>query len=542
MKFKNIIRLGLLATTTLVVVATGCKKQDFSNTDPDSITSETVDYRTVLPASMTSTATVIEGTSFKFLQNWMGYWARSGSYQDITEEETYSFTNDFNVGVWNGLYSNATNYDFVVRKANEKGAGFYEAVARIMKSLDMQMLVDIYGNVPYSEAFQGAANRTPAYDNSQNIYDSLFVQLDLAITLLKDPISIDPDKNVGIADNDLIYGGDVTSWIKMANTLKLRMALHAFQVPSFDAAGKIAAIEAEGTGYIGVGESAELNPGYTATKPTPYYRANVKTETGVAAPNGASVRANAFSVGPNAGAPNSLGYYEYNGDPRLDRFYTAPASGVQRGIQYGEIAGTNAGNTGDKLSTIDGIGYLPDGAASRAWILTDFESIFLQAEAANRGYITSGGPTAAKDLTNLGIQRSFIWLGLTAADADAYITGNATYPDVDYDGVSQGPGLPDGGIFTILSQKWFALNGVNTLESWTDWRRTDFQLGDGAGYVEGPPLSVNPNRPAAVGVPIRLFYPQNEYNYNSASVLAQGSVNITQSATPATGRIFWDIN
>lgn len=538
MNLKNITNAALLSAA-IVIAGSGCKKQDFSNTDPDNITSATVDYRTVLPASMTATASAIEGTNFKFLQNWMGYWARSGSYQDVTDEESYSFTNDFNVGVWNSLYSNATNYNFVITSAVAKGGGFYEAIARILKSLDFQMLVDVYGNVPYTNAFLGADNRTPSYDKGQDVYDSLFVDIDRAIALLKSPTAIDPDKNVNIATNDLIYGGDATLWIKFANTLKLRMIMHAYNVPSFNAADKLAVIAAEGTGFLGAGESAELNPGYSDTKPTPFYRANVKTETGVAAGQGAIERANAYSVGPNAPAP--VGYYDWDGDPRVNQFYSpASTTGAMKGIPYGQISGTVANYEGDKLSTVDGPGYIPNGSGSRAWILTDFESLFLQAELSwyLEGQVQTQ-PTA--DLVTAAVQQSFVWLGLTTGDADTYISNNATYPDVDFNADATQTGTP-GGIFTILSQKWFAMNGINSLEVWTDWRRTDVVYGEGGGYLPGPPLSVNPARPTGAGIPIRLFYPQNEYNYNSTNVLAQGTIDVTSNATAATGRIFWDIN
>lgn len=537
MKFniKNLVFL----VTTVAVTGISCKKETFNNTNPDSVTAVTVDYRTVLPPSMTSTATIIDGGSFKFLQNWMGYWARSGSYQDVTDEESYVFDNDFNVAVWNNLYANATNYNFVVNKAKAAGAGTYEAIARIMKSMDFQMLVDVYGNVPYSGAFLGVEGRTPVYDKGQDIYDSLFVDIDRAIALLKDPAATSADLNVNIAANDLIFGGNTTNWIKFANTLKLRMIMHAFQAPGFDVAGKIAVIEAEGSGYLGAGESATLNPGYSTSKPAPFWRANVLTEAGAATANGAIERANAYAVGPNPGGP-AQGYYSWDGDPREDQFYTPPASGVQRGIAYGEISGTDPNNTGDKLSTIDGVGYSPNGAASDAWIFTDFESLFLQAEARERNIITSG--PSAEVLLNSGMDQSFIYVGLSASDADTYRTNNATYPDVDYNGVSQGPGLPAGGLYTILSQKWFALNGFSVLEVWTDWRRTDVEYGTGGGFLPGPPVSINPARPATLGIPIRLFYPQNEYNYNGPNVAAQGTIDVSAASTPATGRIFWDIN
>jgi hypothetical protein len=560
MKYNNIKNLVLLFAIFLVA-ATGCKKTDFAiNTNPDDITASTVDYRTVLPTAQTVSATIIDGGSFKFLQNWMGYWARSGSFQDITDEETYTFDNDFNVAVWNNLYSNATNYDFVAQKAKANGAGAYEAIGRIMRSLNFQMLVDVYGNIPYKQALQGTANTTPAYDKAEDIYKDLLRQCDTAIALLKDPILGSADRNGNLATNDLIYKGNATLWIKFANTFKLRLLIHAYRVTNFDIAGEIAIINAEGTGFINsASEQAILNPGYEDTKPTPFYRAYVKTEAGITANLGNLTRANAYSVGPfpypNIGAN---GYYQWTNDPRLARLYV-PSNTGQRGIPYGELALSGGPNEGSKTSTIDGPGHIPNGSASRAWILTATESLFLQAEARERNIITGG--TSARELLRQAITSSFVWFNAAyppirnvanTADsiiftpefsADSMVRYNATYPDVDYDGVSQGAGLPAGGIYTILSQKWFAMNGINVLEIWTDFRRTDVVYGEGGGFAPGPPISFNPGNSKSE-IPNRLFYPQNEYNYNAANVAAEGTIKVfpSENLAAGSGRIFWDVN
>ena len=131
-----------------------------------------------------------------------------------------------------------------------------------------------------------------------------------------------------------------------------------------------------------------------------------------------------------------------------------------------------------------------------------------------------------------------------------------SYPDVDYDlGVPQGVGGPGGGLYTILQQKWFALNAINTLEVWTDWRRvpysevatkilssgataptTNFVYGDGGGFpTPGPFRSVAPQIQPSDNIPVRYLYPQTEYNYNTANAAAEGTVT-------RYSRIFWDLN
>jgi len=143
-----------------------------------------------------------------------------------------------------------------------------------------------------------------------------------------------------------------------------------------------------------------------------------------------------------------------------------------------------------------------------------------------------------------------------ATAAATYWTGNAGYPDVDITAAALHAGTPPGGLFTILTQKWFALNGINSLEVWTDYRRvpysevasvvwnsgvtqpapTDhFVYGDGGDYDPGPPISVSPQN-TSTKIPVRYLYPQTEYNYNPANVGAEGTIN------QFTSRIFWDLN
>ncbi|MFZ1330280.1 MAG: hypothetical protein WAW27_14730, partial [Chitinophagaceae bacterium] len=105
----------------------------------------------------------------------------------------------------------------------------------------------------------------------------------------------------------------------------------------------------------------------------------------------------------------------------------------------------------------------------------------------------------------------------------------------------------------ILSQKWFALNAINTLEIWTDYRRVPytevatniiatptandapndhFVYADGGGFTPGPTISVAPQN-TTTRIPVRYLYPQTEYNYNPANAPA----GITRYS-----RIFWDLN
>lgn len=546
--------VGLLIV--LVVLINGCKKADFIiNTQPDSITASTVDYKTVLPASLVVTANIEDASPTNAtLQKYLGFWARSGSFQTDGEEETYQFGNDFRTDLWFNNYSNANNYNFIQGKAKAAGAGIYEGIARIMKVKNFQMIVDVFGNAPYFQALRGTDFRTPKYDDDEEIYKDLLKQLDTALVLLKDPTLSSAANNPEIAKNDLVYQGNTTRWRQFANTLRLRLIIHTCNtsfagntetnsiVSSISQTAEMAKITADGAGFIAAGQSAKLNPGFDASKPNPFYVTYERTAAGALSGQFNFVKANAYATGPNPTAPGQFGYYDYNGDPRKDRFYSLPlaaGSTVHRGIPYGLLSG-NAANNGDRLSGVNGPGIIPQGAATPAWIFTSVESLFLQAEAARRGLLPVANTVS---LYTAAVTESFVYLGLTAAQANTYLTGNATYPDVDITNGSNGNGIPPG-IYTIISQKWFALNALSTLEVYTDYRRTNMPYGIGSGYPQGPPISVSPNKPASVtSIPIRLFYPQEEYQFNGANVVAEGTINVfTAGGVSGRNRIFWDKN
>ena len=518
------ISIITLVLAVVMIANQSCTKTYFDiNKDPNNITSGTVTYDVVLPAALSTSGSII-ATQWGFLQNWMGYWARSGSYSANSVEETYNITTSFGTGIWSNLLDNNYDYQVIIGKAKTAGAGFYEGVARIMRAHNTALLVDLYNNVPYTQAGQGASgNITPSYDNGLTVYKDLFRQLDTAISLIKVASTTGPNK--GITENDIMFKGNNALWVKFANTLKLRMIIHMHKVPTteFDRASEVAKIVAEGSGYLGAGENAAVNPGYAADKPNPFYNTFIKDAAGNATGNNRYYAANKWA----------MEYYKWNGDLRKNYFY-APVGGTgttYTGVDYGLPPSTT--NAYTSLSLIGaGLGKSP---TMSQWILTGTESLFLQAEAAQRGFITGTAAT----LLSSAIAESFSWLGVptTTQTASGYLSFNATYTDCDISAAAAPASATATATgdknFTILSQKMFALNGIAPFEIFTDWRRTDIIYGTGnAGYTPGPALSVSP----AVGsnkIPTRLFYPQNEYNYNAAAVAAQGTIT-------AQTKIFWD--
>lgn len=556
---KKIIQLLSLAIV-LVIGAISCKKESFNiNKNPNDVTDSTIQYNFILPAAQNNTARVVT-RNWGWLQNYLGYWARSGTYAPNTAEETYELTTNFQTQIWTNIYDNLYDYEAMRISGRKEGAQFYEGIARIMKAHNFAILVDIYNNVPYNEALKGAGNITPKYDKGIDIYKDLLRQIDTGIALIKEA-QVDIDGKVGpnksIATDDIMFGTSLfiddpvkqvadpvqmkVRWAKFANTVKLRILTKFMNggvapntsgtvgtaesyVAGVDLGAEFATIAAEGSGFMDNGLNAEVQPGYKSDRGTPFYNSYVSDNTGTKTANADYYKANSYAID----------YYEYNGDPRESRFYTASPTGF-RGVQYGLPSATE-----NAAATLSGIGPgLARTVSSPAWVLTEAESLFLQAECIHRGFLP-GGPAGAAATMNQGIQSSFTYLG--AGSASGYITGNATYADVDYNAASRFGGAA-GGLFTIISQKWFALNGFAPFEVWSDYRRVDysstvnhFVYGTSTGFDAGPPISVSPAN-TKTEIPVRLLYPQNEYLYNPTNVGAEPPVG----AYPFS-HIFWDLN
>ncbi|MEO7922508.1 MAG: SusD/RagB family nutrient-binding outer membrane lipoprotein [Chitinophagaceae bacterium] len=553
MKLKKLI-YGVSLAAIVIAAGSSCNKAKFNiNKNPNDPTDSSVTYDVVLPAALHASGGII-ARQWGPIQNWMGFWARSGTYAPNVIEETYQITTTFGNGIWNNCYDNNYDYNIVQAKAHTAGADFYEGIARIMKAQNYQILVDVYGNVPYTQALKGSGNPTPAYDNGLDIYKDLFRQIDTGIALIKNAVVTATGVNKDIWKNDIMFGDPVngaignvaamkTKWAKFGNTLKLRMLIHAYAVAGINKTTEIAAITLEGSGYLGAGEDAQVQPGYKSDKPNPFFNQYKSNTDGSQTANNVYYRANKWGID----------YYKGDGDPRINtaassfgaaRVYEAGSGGLV-GVAYGLPPITANAST-----VLAGIGPgLYKTSGSPQCILSAAESFFLQAEARQRGFITSG--LSAQALMEQGIVESFRYHGISnpAGALAGYLSYNGGFPDVDYTAPPLAPGYPAGGIATILSQKWFALNGIATLEVWTDYRRvpfssvstlpgastTHFTYGTAGGYTAGPTISVAPQN-VSTQIPVRYLYPQTEYNYNAANVGAQGTID------PFGSRIFWDLN
>lgn len=118
-------------------------------------------------------------------------------------------------GLWTNAYSNLIpDLDLIIDLSSPEGLNTLSGTSKVMKAYILFTLVDFFGDVPFSEAFQGVENPSPSADDDESVYTAALGILNEAIAELKAP--------KGAPANDLYYGGDAGKWLKLANTLKFR--------------------------------------------------------------------------------------------------------------------------------------------------------------------------------------------------------------------------------------------------------------------------------------------------------------------------------
>jgi hypothetical protein len=491
-------RLLYLFVAILLMTAGGCKKDFLDiNTNPNKPTEASITPDFILPLAQHNTASRMMIT-YDFAAHWLGRWSRSGSYGPNAEQESYNITNNYGAAQWSGWYGILNDVDIMEKKANETEQTFYEGIAKVLKAVGFMNLVDLYGNVPYSKAFDLSGNILPAYDKGEDIYKDLLVQLDQAITLIK---GAHLEDNPNLATSDIMFAGDVTKWMKFINTWRLKLLIHQSQIPGFNPASEIAKITSEG--FI---ESGSVQPGYVQdnNKQNPFWDTYEKDYKGQVIDNYNRLNNYIF------------GLFQNNQDTlRLKAIFDPAQAPLAGKTYYGYNFGESIPNTDPQAANSSGVAGpgLAKSPSQPQWILTSVESLFLQAEAIQRGWLPGDAKTAYEN----AVKESFIFLGIPVARAVDYL--NSGFAIVDWSQAT----TADAKIKLIVTQKYLALTGINNLEAWTDYRRIG---------VPTPPLSLFAGR--LPKIPLRLRYPQNEYNYNATNVALEGNPD------PQTATIFWD--
>ena len=379
---------------------------------------------------------------------------------------------------WPIFYTNLRDNEIIINQSqNVETFAVYEGPALIMKAYMAGILTDLFGDVPYSEAFNGIDGTVkPSYDLQENIYnaeDGIFDNLEKGVA------AINAYQGAIPLEGDILFNGNLQAWIKFANSLKIK---HLMRVSNkMDVSSELQAIFNEGN-YISLNsENAIFN--FTATEPNSFRLAQLRIGD-----------FNNFVL-----SETMENVFQDLEDPRLETFFR-PFDNSDSGEFNGLINGIDASQTSIALADYSRAGTLfrEDTSGLDANFSTAWETNFFLAEAAERGIITAN----AQQLYEIGVQQAFeFWL--TDLPETYLTTGNAAY--------NTGNNLSQ-----ILTQKWIA-NIINGYEGWTEWRRT--------GFPEFMPVDASLNDGL---IPVRMPYPSEEEalnadNYNEAASATNGN-------------------
>ncbi len=516
-----------------VFLAAGCSKDYLSSlqNNPNAPTSSAATPQLVLPGTLTSLVNTLNGgganSSYEYASVWLGYWNYAPGYSFNPIPANYIMSAS-EPQLWDQYYSILSNLNFIIQTADAQSDtkyANYKGMAEVLTALCFKNLVDLYNDIPYSNALKAQADFYPAYDNGSDIYDSLVARLDLAIAGLQtsssDPVAVLP------TSDDILFGGTMQNWILLGNTIKLSLLVQQSAVSS---KASYLASEAASTASIGyLTADAFVNPGYTSSLPGPIW-----ANFGVG-PSGALNTYFTYVKGNQA----SIDFYKKTNDVRVGYVYSKADAAPTDADFYSPLP-INFGNyqadyTGTQQQIPGGVSGLGPGLiqapGASAVLMSAAESYFLQAEALVYGWL-SGGNTAAQTAYQNGITKSYEYLGVGGggAAADGYA---ATYYSQNIGFVAFPLGASADSLdHTIIEQKWAALNTISPYAAYNDWRRT-FNPAMGSGYPIVP-VSVSPSN-TAPHMPFRYIYPQEEANNNNESWTKAGGPGID----PFSDKIFW---
>jgi len=554
-----------------LIAATSCKKYLDVNTNPNSPIDVTPDL--ILPAALAQTAS--DNVTFNSYGAWAGgYQANAGGYGGFGSVLTYNYSTNDNNGLWSQSFSNLNDYQTIINKTDATGPyKNYFAIAKIMKAFCYLRLIDVYNDVPYSDALKGIGNLTPKYDKAEDIYKGLFGEINEAITALALPnnkqLTIKTSTSPNSSRIDIFTSGQsdaaafesadgfpTAKWTQFANTLKLKMLVRIRQVPSL--ATTFTAEKAKLAGATFVTYDVKAQPGYVAGqngKQNPSWNAYAYTYTG--GTSNLTTIPTFYALGFYDGhklTDDVRGWGAYA--PTIT--YREYTTGNQLGITDAFVkAAANPGGsffTGtNNTSASTGYGTLK-GAIMAQPIMLAAESYFIQAEANLFGIVA--GNDAENFAKGIRASQRYLLTGANealqpdyAAEADApegngagldsyqyYIDQNAGNYLVDYAVAASN----DEKLEAIITQKWLAENYIQSNEGWSDFRRTGYpSITIPAGtssanvkyftFASVQSVSTRPDK-----LPVRVLYPASEYALNPT--------NVPSGINAFTSRVFYDLN
>jgi len=311
-KFLFVIGLGLLLGS--------CQKSYLDiNANPNQPTDQNILPELIFPQAAEAVGAIQGVGPWGFLDNWMGYFASNGDFARNQQETSYNIDFSFSNGVWATYYDALYDLYQTKTKAITRGDTALAGASMILSAKLWQELVDAFGNIPYSDAFQVVGSPRPTYDDAKAIYDNLQLTLDTAIGY----VQTTPPPSFGYEAADIVNHGNSSKWMKFANILKLRLLLRQSEVSGFDPSAELAKINNSANGGLpGAGETFSENPGYVndVGKQNPTFASLGYTSASSPAKQNTASGANNYIISVLFSGTTSIPPGD-GVDPRVERFF-----------------------------------------------------------------------------------------------------------------------------------------------------------------------------------------------------------------------------
>ncbi|GHV10535.1 hypothetical protein FACS1894162_4980 [Bacteroidia bacterium] len=409
----------------------GCSDYLDVNHDPTAL--ETIpDAKVLLPAAEMGVANNVMGWHFGFGGGfWVEYWTQSYNASQFKSLCEY-LPQDFNIAYQSIMSQPLTDLKRIKTDTEaDENKGYY-FVAEALSIFTWQLVTDVWGDMPYSEALQGNEGLLhPKQDKQQDIYADLLKRVDdlLAINLNESSIN---------GTYDYIYNGDLNAWHQFANALKVKLNLRLSETSGYNNAALLNFIESADL----LAASAKI-PGTVWADDVEGKRHPMREfEAG-----GAN-----YLSGNVIAAKNFFDYLNVNNDPRLVKLFSG-----DKGAFFGDFdskADSDGNTTADDKETYAKVVF---GSTMDLMLMSDWEINFYIAEV----YARANSPKA-KDYYEAGVKASLTQHGIT--DYSILETGYAKWVE----------GSEEAKIKQIAMQKWVANCNYQHIESFLERNRTKY--------------------------------------------------------------------
>ena len=292
---RILIALSLLAAVSV----TACRKEFAElNQKPDAVTTAEPSYLA------TRAMTLFETNDYTFWfynQPLYAKWTQMGASGTFTES-TYGVPTGINrqtAYITMLTYRNDINKFIEATDTPENKA--YAAMCGVLAVYGAIYAIDINGDIQYTEAaqYRNGGTLTPAYDSVEDLYDLFVTELNDYITVFQD------DSQVVVSSQDIIFNGDMGKWAKLANTLKLKVAVRLLSQNSTKAGEIAKGVLSSSAGYIDSMDDAFI-----------FHKADAATGGDLAYQTG-----NSYSGWIASSSKNVIDFMVNARDPRVRFFY-----------------------------------------------------------------------------------------------------------------------------------------------------------------------------------------------------------------------------